>query len=125
MSEYISILLKVAIFITIVNVWLFRFNKPTPFRGGSAKSMKEEFEVYGFSSSTMYIIGAIKVLLASAIVASIWYIDWGIWASSGLAIFMLGAIVMHFKANDPGIRSLPALSILVGCILIISLETFV
>ena len=125
MNEYISIFLKSAIFLTILNVWLLRFNKPTPYRGGDAKSMKEEFQVYGFSSSTMYIIGAIKILLASAILASIWYTDWGIWASAGLGVFMLGAIVMHFKANDPSIRSLPALSILVGCILIISLETFI
>jgi hypothetical protein len=124
-SEYLIILIKAGIFITIINVWLFRFNKPTPFRGGSAKSMKEEFEVYGISGKAMYAIGMVKVLLATAILASIWFPDLSVWASAGLGVFMLGAIVMHFKANDPSIRSLPALSLLVGCILIISLETFI
>ncbi len=122
--EYLLIFIKAGIFITIVNVWFFRFNKSTPFRGGNAKSMKEEFEVYGISNTAMYLIGAIKVLLATAILASIWFPDWSIPASAGLGVFMLGAIVMHFKASDPGIRSLPALTLLVGCIAIIALETF-
>ncbi|MEN8789272.1 MAG: DoxX family protein [Flavobacteriaceae bacterium] len=124
-SEYLAILIKAGIFITIINVWLLRFNKPTPFRGGSAKSMKEEFEVYGISSTAMYAIGIVKIILASGILASIWFPDLTTWACAGLGIFMLGAIVMHFKANDPSIRSLPALTLLVGCILIISLETFI
>ena len=123
-TYYLDILLKIAIFLTIFNVWFVRFNKPTPYRGGGAKSMKEEFEVYGLSKTTMYIIGAIKVALASAIFASIWYPEITIPLAAAMAIFMLGAIVMHFKANDPSIRSYPALTLLVSCILLIVLETF-
>ena len=123
-TYYLDILLKAAIFITILNVWFVRFNKPTKYRGGGAKSMKEEFEVYGISSSAMYIVGAIKVALATALFASIWYPDLSIPMAAGMAIFMLGAIVMHFKANDPSIRSFPALTLLLSCILIIVLETF-
>ena len=123
-SYYLPILLKAAIFITIINVWFIRFNKPTPYRGGDAKSMKEEFMVYGFSGNIMFIVGAIKVLLAAALIVSIWYPELSIPSAAGMAIFMLGAIVMHFKANDPSIRSLPALLLLVSCILIIALETF-
>ena len=123
-TYYLALFLKAAIFITIINVWFFRFNKPTPYRGGGAKSMKEEFEVYGLSKTVMYAIGAIKVILATAILLSIWYPDISILSTAAMAIFMLGAIVMHFKANDPGIRSFPALILLISCILIIALETF-
>ena len=123
-TEYLNIFLKVAVFLTIINVWFIRFNKATPYRGGDAKSMKEEFQVYGFSHTAMYAIGAIKVLLAAGLVASIWYPSLAIPMAAGMAIFMLGAIAMHFKANDPSIRSLPALALLLSCILIIVLETF-
>ncbi len=123
-TEYLSIFLKVIIFATIFNVWFFRFNKPTRYRGGDAKSMKEEFEIYGFSNTAMYIIGAIKVILASGLLLSIWYPLLAIPMAAGMGIFMLGAIAMHFKANDPSIRSYPAFALLICCILIIVLETF-
>ena len=123
-SYYIAVFLKVAIFITIINVWFFRFNKPSPYRGGNAKSMKEEFEVYGLANTLMYIIGALKVILSTVLLLSIWFPEWSIPSAIGMAILMLGAIAMHFKANDPGIRSFPALSLLISCILIIVLETF-
>ena len=71
--------------------------------------MKEEFEVYGFSSSVMYLIGTLKVILATALVVSIWYSDFSTLSAGGMGILMLGAIFMHFRANDPNIRSFPAL----------------
>ena len=123
-TEYFSIFLKIVVFATIINVWFFRFNKPTPYRGGGAKSMKEEFETYGISKTAMYIIGAIKVLLATGLLISIWYPTLTIPMAAGMGIFMLGAIAMHFKANDPSIRSYPAFALLICCILIIVLETF-
>ena len=107
--EYLSIAFKAIIFISIVNVWFFRFNKATPYRGGGAKSMKEEFEVYGFSPALMYFVGAIKILIASLLLLSIWNADLSTPAAGGMGIFMLGAIFMHFRANDPNIRSFPAL----------------
>ena len=123
-TYYLDIALKAVIFLTIINVWFFRFNKPTPYRGGGAKSMKEEFEVYGISTAAMYLVGAIKIALATALLISIWYPQLSIPAAAAMGLFMLGAIVMHFKANDPGIRSFPALTLLISCILIIVLVTF-
>lgn len=48
----------------ILNVWFNRFDKDTGYRGGDAKNMKEEFEAYGLSETTMYAVGAAKVSLA-------------------------------------------------------------
>ena len=48
---YLTVVIKAIILLTIFNVWIFRFNKATPYRGGNAKSMKEEFEVYGIFES--------------------------------------------------------------------------
>ncbi len=122
--EYLSIAFKAIIYISIINVWFFRFNKPTPYRGGGAKSMKEEFEVYGFSSSVMYLIGALKVLFAAVLVVSIWYPEYATPAAGGMGILMLGAIFMHFRANDPNIRSFPALMFFLLSIGIIVIDIF-
>ena len=61
---YFTVAAKIIIFISIINVWFIRFNKPTPWRGGDSKSMKEEFETYGLSHTIMYLVGTIKVGLA-------------------------------------------------------------
>ena len=106
---YFTVAAKIIIFMSIINVWFFRFNKPTPWRGGDSKSMKEEFETYRLSSTIMYIIGTIKVSLAAILLISIWIKDLSTPAAGAMGIFMLGAIAMHFKADDPSIKSFPAL----------------
>lgn len=106
------IVAKIIIAITIFNVWLFRVNKPTPWRGGDAKSMKEEFETYGLSKTIMYLVGTIKLALAILLVISIWVTHLSTLAAGAMGIFMLGAIAMHFKVADPKIRSFPALILL-------------
>ena len=60
----INIILKGVVSITIVNVWLFRFNKQTIYRGGGADNMISEFIAYGLSENTLYIVGVLKVLAA-------------------------------------------------------------
>ena len=106
---YFIVAAKIIIFISIINVWFIRFNKPTPWRGGDSKSMKEEFETYRLSPAIMYIVGTIKVTLAVLLLVSIWIKDLSTPAAGAMGIFMLGAIAMHFKADDPNIKSLPAL----------------
>ncbi|MCK0133603.1 DoxX family protein [Arenibacter sp. S6351L] len=107
--SYFMIAAKIIIFISIINVWFIRFNKPTPWRGGDSKSMKEEFETYRLSPAIMYTVGTIKVTLAVLLLVSIWIKDLSTPAAGAMGIFMLGAIAMHFKADDPNIKSLPAL----------------
>jgi len=95
----------------ILNVWFNRFNKDTGYRGGDATNMKEEFEEYGLSETTMYAVGAAKVSLAGLLLVG--HVEPRVVrpASVGLAAFMLGAIAMHIKVGDPVKRYLPALSV--------------
>ena len=106
---YFTVAAKIIIFISIINVWFIRFNKPTPWRGGDSKSMKEEFETYGLSHTIMFLVGTIKVGLAILLIVSLWIKDLSTPAAGAMGIFMLGAIAMHFKADDPNIKSFPAL----------------
>jgi len=95
----------------ILNVWFNRFNKDTGYRGGGATNMKEEFEEYGLSESTMYAVGAAKVSLAGLMLVGHAAPRVVRPASIGLAGFMLGAIGMHIKVGDPVKRYLPALTV--------------
>ncbi len=96
----------------IYNVWFNRFDKDTGYRGGDAKNMKEEFAEYGLPESVMYATGALKVGLATAMLAGHVVPKLTRPASSGLAVLMVGAVGMHAKAGDPFKRYIPALSML-------------
>ena len=74
--------------------------------------MKEEFKAYGLSDAMMYVVGALKVLFSVLLLASIWSENLAVPAAAGMAILMLGAIIMHFKIGDPIKKSFPALSFL-------------
>jgi hypothetical protein len=96
----------------ILNVWFNRFDKDTGYRGGDATNMREEFEEYGMSETTMYAVGATKVGLALLMLAGLVKPRLARPASTGLALLMVGAVGMHAKVGDPIKRSAPALTVL-------------
>ena len=93
---------------TVLNVWLLRFNKPTIYRGGQAKSMLEEFAVYGLSETFAYLIGGLKVVAALGLIGGFFYKKLIVPSSLVIAVLMVGAIFMHFKVQDTAIKFLPA-----------------
>ena len=80
--------------------------------------MRQEFAVYGLPSWSMQVIGALKLLCAAGLVIGIWVPSVALPAAAGLAVLMLGAIAMHIKVKDPLKKSLPALTMLVMCLLV-------
>jgi hypothetical protein len=110
--EYVYIILKTIIFLGIINVWFLRFSKSTAWRGGEAKSMKEEFSVYSLSENFLYLVGALKVVSAFAIFISIWYPSLLLYGAGVMTILMIGAISMHIKVKDPIQKSIPAAAML-------------
>jgi len=57
---------QLVIALALLNVWLLRAGKPTRWRGGEAKNMREEFASYGLPPWFMWVIGLIKVTLANS-----------------------------------------------------------
>lgn len=106
--DYAILASKVIIFLSIINVWFFRFNKPTPYRGSGAVNMKEEFAAYGLSEAMVYMVGGLKILAALGLIASIWLPQLAVPSAATMGLLMLGAIGMHIKVRDPLMRSLPA-----------------
>jgi hypothetical protein len=111
-------IIQIVIALGILNVWIFRFGKSTQWRGGEARNMKEEFEVYGLPGWSVQVIGFLKVLCAVGLIAGIWYPAVTQPAAIVLAILMLGAVAMHVKVKDPAKKSLPALTMLILCLVV-------
>ncbi len=105
--------------LSILNVWLIQYNKPTSWRGGNAKTILEEFKVYGLPAWFCYVIGTLKVILALLLILGIWYPQLKLPAASGLALLLAGSVSMHFRVNDPLIKSFPAGLFMVMCLIII------
>jgi len=59
--EYFRIALQLIVAVGILNVWMLRSRRATPFRGGDARSLREEFAAYGLPFWFMCVVGALKV----------------------------------------------------------------
>lgn len=120
--EALRIALQVIIGLGILNVWLLRFGKSSPWRGGEATNMKEEFAAYGLSPTVMYLVGFLKVLCALLLLAGIWLEILVLPGALGMTFLMLGAVAMHLKVEDPPKKSLPAGTLLVLSVAVLLLQ---
>ena len=103
---------------TVFNVWLLNMDQASPYRGGAALTLKEEFLTYGLSENIFYLIGGIKLLAALALFFGLRFKQTVVPAAQIIAVLMLGAISMHFKVADPLLRSVPAIGMLGMCLVI-------
>ncbi len=107
------ILVQVFIACAMADVWLIRYSTPGRFRGGSAKTMVEEFRVYGLPDWFRNLIRVLKLSAGALMVAGIWYPLAAVVAGILLAVLMLGAVSMHVKVKDPLYKAFPSFSFLV------------
>ena len=117
MLKRISKFFSVFVGLTIINVWLFRAERSTSYRGGNATNLMDEFEVYGLDDYFL-IIGVIKVSLAIILLLSLYFNKLSFFASSGIAIMMLVALYMHISIGDDVIKSIPASILLISSLII-------
>ena len=101
-------LAQIFIAVAMFDVWLFRYDKPQRARGGDAKTMAEEFEVYGLPAWFRNLIRVLKLASGALMIAGVWYDQLAFVAGLSLVVLMGGAIVMHIKVRDPLYKSLPA-----------------
>jgi uncharacterized membrane protein YphA (DoxX/SURF4 family) len=119
--EILVIASQIIVALGLLNVWLLRTDKATEWRGGDARSMREEFAAYGLPGWAMWVVGFLKVTFAVLLIIGIWVPVLVRPAAIGIAILMVGAVAMHFKVGDPPKKSLPAAIILVLTLVIILL----
>ena len=102
----------------VTNVWLFRFNKETPYRGGDAVNMIEEFAEYGLNTNIMYLVGFLKIVASIGLIIGLLKTKISIYSSLLMSILMIGAIYFHFKISDPAIKYFPSVLMLLCSIFI-------
>lgn len=102
--EKLTILVQVALAISVAYVWVFRFH-----------NVVEEFKLFGLSDLTRNFVGATKISLATLLVVGIWYSTLVFIPSILMGVFMIAAQYFHFKAKNPFIKHLPSLILLILC----------
>ncbi len=105
-------IIQMLVALGLLNVWLLRFKSTTAYRGGDAKTLREEFAVYGLPVWFYYLIGTLKVGSATALLMGFIYPELILPAASLIVALMLGAVAMHFKVRDPLKKALPASAML-------------
>lgn len=109
----ISYILQSVVALGLLNVWLIRFRSRTAYRGGAAKSMPEEFAIYGLPNWFCYFVGVLKVSAALLLLVGLWVPVLVFPAAALVANLMLGALLMHAKVHDSLKKFVPAATLFV------------
>jgi len=121
-SNNIDIFLQIIVSFVILNVWLFRSEKPSKFRGSTAKNLREEFVKYGLSDNCYKCIKFVKPAFALILLFGTIFPYCTQIGAIGLSILLFGSIWMHYRVRDKFIKYIPALFLFSICILIIFLD---
>ena len=105
--------LKIIVAVGLLNVWLLRYSKVSVYRGKGAQNLKEEFAAYGLPVWFHYLIGALKIGSAVALITGLWIQPAALAGAALVCVLMVGALAMHFKVHDPFKKSIPAALMLV------------
>tara|TARA_B100001029_G_scaffold15871_1_gene10608 strand:- start:1158 stop:1538 length:381 start_codon:yes stop_codon:yes gene_type:complete len=123
--KYIKIILSLLVSLTILNVWLIRFDNDSIYRGGEAKNMIQEFEEYGLNESSVYIVGFFKVSSALFLLIGLYYNKLLFPSALTISLFMIAALIMHFKVSDELIKFIPSSILFFSSLVIIYLDRFI
>lgn len=95
--EQLSSLAQLVIAVSIIIVWVFRFD-----------NIVREFKQYGLSDLTRNLVGASKIALATILVLGIRYEVPVVAAALGMAFLMVCAQGFHVKVRNPLKKYLPS-----------------
>lgn len=88
-------------------VWIFRY-----------ENIVKEFKQYGLSDLVRTLVGSAKIVLATLLIAGIWYPSLVLIPALLMAFLMLSAQYFHFKVKNPWKKHIPSLFLLVLCVFI-------
>ena len=106
-----AVIAQLIVAVSIVIVWVFRFD-----------NIVKEFKQYGLSDLTRTMVGSAKIALATLLVAGIWYPSLVLIPALSMAFLMLSAQYFHFKVNNPWQKRVPSLFLLLLCLFIASVS---
>ena len=97
-----SAIAQLVVALSVIYVWVFRFD-----------NIVLEFKQYGLGDQIRTLVGATKIVLATLLVAGIWYPALVLVPALIMAALMLAAQYFHFKVNNPWIKRVPSLFLMV------------
>jgi hypothetical protein len=100
--ENISILAQLTISVSVLIIWIFRYD-----------NIVLEFKQYGISDLIRNIVGASKISLSTILILGVWYPEFLIASSLAMAFLMVCAQVCHIRAKNPWIKFVPSLVFLI------------
>ncbi|WP_035564547.1 DoxX family protein [Hymenobacter sp. IS2118] len=106
MHTYASIA-QLVVALSVGFVWIFRFD-----------NIVKEFHQYGLSDLTRTMVGNAKIILATLLVAGIWYPALVLVPAVLMGLLMVAAQYFHFKVSNPLSKRLPSLVLLGLCVFI-------
>ncbi len=101
----LAILAQIVIAASIIYVWVFRFD-----------NIIIEFKQYELGVLVRSGVGAAKIILATLIVAGIWYPALVFIPSLLMGFLMLSAQYFHFKVKNPLHKYIPSFFLLLLCL---------
>jgi hypothetical protein len=99
--ENFAIYSQIIIAISVIYVWVFRFD-----------NIVIEFKQYGLSDLIRNIVGASKISLSSLLIVGIFYNEIVLFSSISMAFFMICAQIAHIKVRNPLIKYVPSFILL-------------
>jgi len=100
-------LTQLTIGLSVVFVWIFRFD-----------TVVKEFKQFGLSDLTRNFVGASKIALSTLLIVGIWYSSLVQIPAIIMGLLMIAAQYFHFKIKNPFIKHLPSLILLILCAII-------
>ncbi len=100
--ENIALLAKVIIALSIMVVWVFRFD-----------NIVVEFKQYGLSDLIRSLVGASKIALATLLLVGIFYKEVVFISALMMAFLMICAQIAHIKVRNPLIKYIPSFLLLI------------
>ena len=118
----ISTVLQAIVGVELLLVGVVRARWATSFRGGDAKTLREEFATYGLPTWFFYLVGALKIPAATLLLIGLWMPEVVLPAAGVIVVLMLGALAMHAKIQDPPIKFRPAATVFLMSAAIVTLS---
>ena len=100
--ENLTVYAQMIIAISIVIVWVFRFD-----------NIVKEFKQYGLSDLVRSMVGAAKISLATLLVVGIFYKKVVFVSALLMAFLMVCALLAHIKVRNPFKKYIPSFLLLV------------
>lgn len=98
---YLS-LIQIILALSVLYVWVFRFN-----------NIEKEFKQFGLSDVTRSFVGTSKIALATLLIAGIWHASLVQIPAILMGLFMIAAQYFHFQIKNSFIKRLPSLILLI------------